>query len=61
MNVQVMEKLGNKDVITVFPTLKKNVTTRILLKKPKTSSSVRKIWLPKMLAYILLNLEKKTG
>lgn len=31
----------------------KNTATRIVLKRPKTESSIRKIWLPKTLAYIL--------
>ena len=31
---------------------------QILLKKPKTASSVRKIWLPKILAYILREWHK---
>lgn len=30
-----------------------NTTTRLVLKKPKTESSIRKIWLPKTVAYIL--------
>ena len=28
-------------------------STRVILKKPKTDSSIRKVWLPKTLAYIL--------
>ena len=31
----------------------KGTTTRIVLKRPKTESSIRKVWLPKTLAYIL--------
>ena len=30
-----------------------NTSTRVVLKKPKTDSSVRRVWLPKTLAYIL--------
>ena len=30
-----------------------NTTTRLVLKAPKTATSVRKVWLPKTLAYIL--------
>ena len=30
-----------------------NTSTRLILKKPKTDSSIRKVWLPKTLAYIL--------
>ena len=37
----------------VFTPLFPNTSTRIILKKPKTDSSIRKVWLPKTLAYIL--------
>ena len=30
-----------------------NTSTRLILKKPKTNSSVRKVWLPKTVAHIL--------
>lgn len=33
-------------------------STRVVLKKPKTDSSIRKIWLPKTLAYILREWKK---
>lgn len=35
-----------------------NTSTRVVLKKPKTDSSIRKIWLPKTLAYILREWKK---
>ena len=37
----------------MFTPLFANTSTRIILKKPKTDSSIRKVWLPKTLAYIL--------
>ena len=37
----------------VFTPLFPNTSTRVILKKPKTDSSIRKVWLPKTLAYIL--------
>ena len=42
----------------MFPPLFANTSTRIILKKPKTDSSIRKVWLPKTLAYILLEWKK---
>ena len=42
-----------KDIYHVFTPLFPNTSTRIILKKPKTDSSIRKVWLPKTLAYIL--------
>ena len=48
-----IEMLGQKDIYHVFTPLFPNTSTRIILKKPKTDSSIRKVWLPKTLAYIL--------
>lgn len=53
VSTEAINALGNKDILEIFPTSKKNATTRLVLKKPKTRSSERKIWLPKTLAYIL--------
>lgn len=48
-----LETLDKKDVYYIFPPLMPNTSTRVVLKKPKTDSSIRKIWLPKTLAYIM--------
>lgn len=55
VSVDAMEKLGKKDIEFVFPPiiLKQEHKTRLVLKKPKTDSSIRKIWLPEQLAYLL--------
>lgn len=53
-----IELLGEKDILHVFDPLKGNTSTRLVLKRPKTESSYRKIWLPKTLAYILREWEK---
>ena len=50
---RAIEMLGQKDIYHVFSPLFPNTSTRIILKKPKTDSSIRKVWLPKTLAYIL--------
>ena len=50
---RAIEMLGQKDIYHVFTPLFPNTSTRIILKKPKTDSSIRKVWLPKPLAYIL--------
>ena len=50
---RAIEMLGQKDIYHVFTPLFPNTSTRIILKKPKTDSSIRKVWLPKTLAYIL--------
>jgi len=35
-----------------------NTSTRLILKKPKTDSGIRKVWLPKTVAYILREWKK---
>lgn len=50
---RAIEMLGKKDIYYIFKPLMSNTSTRLVLKKPKTESSIRKIWLPKTLAYIL--------
>ncbi len=50
---RAIEALDKKDIIKVFQPLLPNTSTRVVLKKPKTDSSVRKVWLPKTVAYIL--------
>lgn len=55
---RTIETLDKKDVYYIFPPLMPNTSTRVVLKKPKTDSSIRKIWLPKTLAYILREWKK---
>lgn len=50
---QAIETLGEQDIYYIFTPLMPNTSTRVILKKPKTESSIRKVWLPKTLAYIL--------
>ena len=52
--------LGEKDILFMFPRMiKGKSTTRLVLKKPKTETSIRKIWLPKTLAYILRDWKER--
>ncbi len=48
-----IQAIGEKDIYQIFKPLMPNTSTRIVLKKPKTDSSIRKVWLPKTVAYIL--------
>ena len=51
---KAINAIGEKDILFTFPRMiKGRSTTRLVLKKPKTETSIRKIWLPKTLAYIL--------
>lgn len=55
---RAIEKLGEKDIIYIFKPLMSNTSTRLILKKPKTKSSIRKVWLPKTVAYVLREWKK---
>ena len=45
--------IGTQDIYHIFAPIMPNTNTRLILKNPKTTSSVRKVWLPKTAAYIL--------
>lgn len=58
---KALAALGQKDVILMFPRMINghSATTRLVLKKPKTESSNRTIWLPKTLAYLLRDWKER--
>lgn len=57
---KAINAIGEKDILFMFPRMiRGKSTTRLVLKKPKTETSIRKIWLPKMLAYILRDWKVK--
>ena len=51
---EAMKALNNKDIILVFPTESIRCTTVRVLKTPKTQSSIRKVFLPKSVALMLI-------
>lgn len=51
---EALVELGGKDVMMVFPERSKTNKTALVLKKPKTESSIRKVFLPKTVAYQLI-------
>jgi len=55
---QAIDALNSKDILLLFPTSSKSASTRLMLKKPKTQSSIRKIWLPQTVACILREWKK---
>ncbi|WP_455583002.1 site-specific integrase [Dysosmobacter sp.] len=57
---KAINALGNADILFVFPKLMgRTANTRLVLKKPKTESSIRKVWIPKTLACILREWKQK--
>ncbi len=49
----VMKTLEKKDVLVVFPELRHNNKTVLVLKKPKTKTSTRKVFIPRTVAEML--------
>lgn len=57
---KAIDAIGEKDIIFVFPRLMGGKSSiRLVLKKPKTENSVRKVWIPKTLAFILRDWKEK--
>lgn len=54
---KAIQSLDKKDIYHIFESTKEDAKTRVIIKKPKTESSIRKIWLPKTLAYMLRELQ----
>ena len=59
INKTVFSELEGKDVVMEFPTLSRRQSTQLVLKKPKTISSVRRVFLPPTVAGMLADWKKK--
>ena len=44
VSVEALDFMDRKDIITIFPTQKRNNTTVVVMKTPKTETSNRGIW-----------------
>ena len=54
----VMENLEKKDVLCVFPQQVSTASTVLVLKRPKTLTSTRRVYLPKTVAEMLISWKK---
>lgn len=54
-----VDELDSKEVILIFPSQRKNNKTVRLLKTPKTDTSERKVYIPKFVAQILVDIKKE--
>ena len=54
-----VDELYAKEVILIFPSQRKNNKTVRLLKTPKTDTSERKVYIPKFVAQILVDIKKE--
>lgn len=59
VNKDALEALDNKDIIKIFPRTLANTHTNLVLKSPKTKTSVRKIFLPNTVARMLIERKKQ--
>ena len=56
---KAVEELNSKEVILIFPSVKKDNKTVRVLKTPKTESSIRRVYIPKSVALCLVELKKE--
>lgn len=54
-----LQELEQKEVYFIFPPMKANATTRLVLKSTKTESSNRMIWIPRTVALKLVEQHRK--
>lgn len=59
VDLEALKTIGDKDVIFQFPATMTRNTTTLVLKTPKTKSSVRKIFLPKTVAEMLIDRKER--
>ena len=59
VNKDALEALYNKGIIKIFPRTLSNTHTNLVLKSPKTKTSVRKIFLPNTVAIMLIGRKKQ--
>ena len=59
VNREAMEKLDEKGIILKFPPAFASTHTRLVLKEPKTKTSVRRIFLPKTVAEMLVQRKEE--
>lgn len=59
VNKDALEALDGKDIIRIFPRTISNTHTNLVLKTPKTKTSVRKVFLPATVAKMLQERKKQ--
>jgi len=60
VNQEAIEKIGPKGIIFTFPkVMGGKAKSRLVLKTPKTESSIRTVWIPRTLALILREWQEK--
>lgn len=57
VSVEVLDFMDRKDIITIFPTQKRNNTTVVVMKTPKTETSNRKVYIPSHVGKCLKELK----
>lgn len=59
INKKAFKELDGKDVVLEFPAMNRRQSTVLVLKKPKTISSVRRVFLPRSVAEMLISWKEK--
>ena len=61
VSVEALDFMDRKDIITIFPTQKRNNTTVVVMKTPKTETSNRKVYIPSYVRTKMKQIIKKEG
>ena len=61
VSLEALSKIKTRldDIHFTFPVIKKTAKTRLVLKSPKTESSVRTVWIPAMVCKLLVMIKKE--
>ena len=57
VSVEALDFMDRKDIITIFPTQKRNNTTVVVMKTPRTETSNRKVYIPSHVGKCLKELK----
>ena len=61
VSVEALDFMDRKDIITIFPTQKRNNTTVVVMKTPKTETSNRLVYIPSYVRTKMKQIIKKEG
>ena len=59
VNRETLKLLDSKDVVFIFPSISSKTITQQVLKSPKTESSIRRVFLPRTVAEMLIAVRTK--
>lgn len=59
VSTEALDTLSQNEVIKIFPSLMSSKRTSLVLKRPKTESSIRRVWIPTTITQLLMAAKKE--